>query len=78
MAICADWFVMIVLNLLLVKFELSFQFVPLTCIYSHGTKVLKRDTDAGLFMALQQEIIDCGAALTALGMLLRFVVTPWL
>ncbi|KVH92090.1 Auxin efflux carrier [Cynara cardunculus var. scolymus] len=31
---------------------------------------------AGLFMALQEKIIDCGATLTAYGMLLRFVVAP--
>ncbi|PWA81587.1 Auxin efflux carrier [Artemisia annua] len=30
----------------------------------------------GLFIALQKKIIDCGAALTTLGMLLRFVVAP--
>ncbi|KAI3781193.1 hypothetical protein L2E82_11198 [Cichorium intybus] len=30
----------------------------------------------GLFMALQPKIIDCGATLTAFGMLLRFVVAP--
>nr|GEW82084.1 auxin efflux carrier component 5-like [Tanacetum cinerariifolium] len=30
----------------------------------------------GLFMALQPKIIDCGASLTAFGMLLRFVVAP--
>ncbi|KAI3668972.1 hypothetical protein L6452_40189 [Arctium lappa] len=30
----------------------------------------------GLFMALQEKIIDCGATLTAYGMLLRFVVAP--
>ncbi|KAL4572688.1 hypothetical protein LXL04_019470 [Taraxacum kok-saghyz] len=30
----------------------------------------------GLFMALQQKIIDCGATLAAFGMLLRFVVAP--
>lgn len=34
------------------------------------------DNDAGLFMALQPKIIDCGATLTAFGMLLRFVVAP--
>ncbi|KAJ9557624.1 hypothetical protein OSB04_012238 [Centaurea solstitialis] len=30
----------------------------------------------GLFMALQAKIIDCGATLTAYGMLLRFMVAP--
>ncbi|KAL7600946.1 hypothetical protein Lser_V15G23564 [Lactuca serriola] len=30
----------------------------------------------GLFMALQPKIIDCGATLTAFGMLLRFVAAP--
>lgn len=32
--------------------------------------------DAGLFMALQERIIVCGAGLTALGMALRFVAGP--
>nr|KAJ0205897.1 hypothetical protein LSAT_V11C500258340 [Lactuca sativa] len=41
-----------------------------------GSVLIMSRAGSGLFMALQPKIIDCGATLTAFGMLPRFVVAP--